>query len=672
MLNKRWALVAALVLAASFVLAACATGEVQTVVVTEIVNGEPVVVTAVPEAAPTQDTIIICMSQEPDSLYLMASTMAVTAQVFHAASGRNWISDRAYFFETQMLVNDEFPSFDNGLAEFSGSGADEVLTVTFQYKPEITWSDGTPFTVDDLIYTRDVLLDPDSGASSRGSIDSQTWEKVDDSTLKISYAPGAKPPLYFIPPFGPSNDVAEILPKHTLEGMTPAEIKDSDYARLPNPVLGPYEFVDWVEGDRMVLKGVDNWWGGDVATPNLIYRFIGDTNQLLASTLSGECDYATSDGLQLTQLPFIQQSAEQGLVKYEAIPSTVWEHLEMNTWPNEAGVENGGFPFFADTRVRQAVAYGTNRQQMTEQILYGEVQPLQSFLPSDHWAWNPDTEGLYPYDPEQAKALLAEAGWEDKDGDGVVEYYGDGGTYSCERGDWTIPQGTPFEVSFHTTTGNAMREQLSTILQSNMADIGMKVNLDLIPASVWFADDGPLFARTYQLGEFAWVSTADPSSISIYGGENIYRTADGEFLTADNILAANPDFLTGTSLTAEDLRFGRPTDEELPEGNSLYYAEQIPQAGDSLEGSNDLGWCNNDATQALFNGDNVIAPEDRLPFFLEAQKLFAEDVPSVPLFQRVEVEAYSPSLCGPARGPSNYASWNVETWTFAADGASCP
>jgi ABC-type transport system substrate-binding protein len=217
-----------------------------------------------------------------------------------------------------------------------------------------------------------------------------------------------------------------------------------------------------------------------------------------------------------------------------------------------------------------------------------------------------------------------------------------------------------------------MREQLSTIFQANMADIGIKVNLDLIPASVWFADDGPLFTRTYQVGEFAWVSTADPSSVSIYGGINIYRTADGEFLTADNILAATPDFLTGTSLSEDDFRFGRPTEEDLPEGTSLFYAEQIPQAVDQLEGSNNLAWCNNDATQALFNGDNVIAPEDRLPFFLEAQRLFAEDVPSVPLFQRVEVEAYSTNLCGPARGPSNYASWNTETWTFVADGAACP
>jgi ABC-type transport system substrate-binding protein len=165
---------------------------------------------------------------------------------------------------------------------------------------------------------------------------------------------------------------------------------------------------------------------------------------------------------------------------------------------------------------------------------------------------------------------------------------------------------------------------------------------------------------------------------------NVYGTADGKFLTADNILAEDPTFLDGTGIDPFDFRFGRAVEEApdaslhqflasaLPEGTSLFYAEQISSDYDQLEGSNDLGWCSSDATQALFDGDNVIAPEDRLPFFLEAQRIFAEEVPSLPLFQRIEVEAYSPSLCGPNRGPANLASWNVETWTFAADGASCP
>ena len=686
MINKRWALIGALVLAAAFVLAACGTGAVQTVIVTEIVEGEvvEVPVTVAPEA-PVQDTIIICMAQEPDSLYQVVSTMAVSSQVAHAFSGKNWITDRAFFYETQMLVNNEFPTLDNGGAELTGEGSDAVLTITYQYKPEITWSDGTPFTVDDIIFTREVVLDPDSGATGRGLLEQATFEKIDDHTLKVTLEPGLTPATYFLPLFGPFNDVADILPKHALEDMAPADIIESDYARGPSPVLGPYQVVEWVEGDRIVLEAVDNWWGGEVTTPNLIYRFISDTNQLLASTLSGECDYATSDGLQLTQLPFIQQSAAQGLIAYDAIPSLVWEHIDMNTWPVESGTERNGVPFFADQRVRQAVAYGTNRQQMVEQILYGEVTVLTSNLPSDHWAWNPETEGMYPYDPEQAKALLEEAGWVDSNGDGVREASSTlTGEYSCGRGSWTIPAGTVFEVDFHTTTGNAMRQQLSTIFQSNMADIGIKVNLDLLPASVWFADDGPLNTRTYQIGEFAWVTSPDPDSKTLYVGMNIYGTPDGRQLVAQTILDENPDLLAGTGIDEFAFKFGRAVDEapdaarhqflrsSLPEGYTFLYPEQIQSGYDQYEGQNDMGWCDPAATQAQWDGGNRLTNEERLPFYLEFQRIFAEQVPSLPLFQRVEVEAYSTNLCGPDRGPGNLASWNVETWYFAAPGESCP
>jgi ABC-type transport system substrate-binding protein len=546
--------------------------------------------------------------------------------------------------------------------------------VTYHFKDDIMWSDGEPFTVDDILYTREVIIDPDSGAVTRGILEQMTYEKIDDHTLKITYPPGVKDPTYFLPPLSTHNGISAPLPEHVLSEMTPAEIAESDYARLPNPVLGPYQFVEWVEGDRIVLEANENWSGGDVPFPNLIYRVITDTNQLLASTLSGECDFATSDGLQLTQLPFIQQSAERGLIQYDAIPSTVWEHIDFNTNP-PAEAERDGLAYFGDVRVRQAVAYGTNRQQMTEQILYGEVQPLTSYLPSDHWAWNPETDGLYAYDPEQAKSLLEEAGWTDSDGDGVREASSAlTGEYTCGRGTWTIPAGTVFEVDFHTTTGNAMREQLSTVFQANMADIGIKMNLDLVPAAVWFGDDGPLNQRTFQIGEFAWVSDPDPTAWFTYSGMNIIRTPEGTFVAAETLWAEREEELSASGMTYELMAFGRPTADQFPEGYSVAQNEQVPNPEDNLEGGNYGGFCDAAATQALFNGDNEIEPEARLPYFLEFQTIFAEQVPVLPLFQRVEVHAWTTGLCGPAMGPSNSSivTWNIETWSFVGEGAECP
>ncbi|NDJ53476.1 MAG: hypothetical protein GYB68_10375, partial [Chloroflexi bacterium] len=560
-------------------------------------------------------------------------------------------------------------------------GNGEQLRITYNFKDDIVWSDGEPFTTDDIRFTDEVVLDPDSGAVTRRTPENAEYVYIDDYTLQVTLAPGLVDPLYFLPPYSSVHGGGGApLPEHILGDMTPAEILESDYTRLPNPTLGAYQYVEWVEGDRIVLEAVPGHSNGEARTPNVIYRFIADTNQLLASTLSGECDYATSDGLQLTQVPFIQQSADQGLINYFGIPSVVWEHIDFNSWPNQPGTQRDGTPFFADVRVRQAVAYGTNRLEMTEQILYGEVQPLTSYLPSDHWAWNSETADDYPYDPDTARELLAEAGWEDADGNGVVEAVSQiDGVYSCERGDWSIPAGTEFEVDFHTTTGNAMREQLSTLFQANMADIGLRVNLDLLPASVWFGSDGPLFQRTYQIGEFAWVSDPDPTSFSIFGGINIYETpfeGEEQFLDAASILAREDvdrdAFLAEVANVGEGYAdaldwfyFGRPATEDLPEGYRLVDNEQVQEARDNLEGQNNLGWCDSRATWLMWWSGNVLAPEDRLPYILEFQEIHSEQVPQVVLFQRLEVEAFAPNLCGPDKGPANYASWNVEDWYFA-------
>lgn len=686
MFNKRWALIGALTLAV-LVLAACAGGGVQTIVVTEIVEGEPVevVVTAAPPEEPTPDTIIVCMSQEPDSLYRVVSNMAVTVNVWSAADLKGYYVDRGFFYESQALADTDgdglgnFPTFESGDAVIEGEGADAVLSVTYRFRDDLVWSDGTAFSVDALIFTREVIIDPDSGATTRGLLEQMTFEKIDDLTLKVTYPAGVLDPLYFQPPFSAEGFTAP-LPEHVLGDMAPVDIIESEWARLPNPVLGPYQFVEWVEGDHITLSAVPGWWGGEAKVPNLIFRIISDTNQLLASVLSGECDFATDDGLQLTQLPFIQQSAEQGLIKYDAIPGLVWEHIDFNTFPPESA-ERDAVPFFADARTRQAVAYGTNRLEMTEQILYGEVQPLNSFLPSDHWAYNTELEGSYPYDPDQARALLEEVGWVDADGDGVREAGAAiAGEFSCGRGSYTIPAGTLFEVDFHTTTGNAMRDALSSLLQSNMADIGIKVNLDLLPASVWFADDGPLTTRTYQIGEFAWVTDPDPGSLSLYLGMNIFKTPDGQFLVASDALAADATLLDGLTPPADFtyagggaenwLKFGRPTAEELPEGYSVAYVEQMQDAYDVYEGQNDMGWCDEQAAQLIYDANlTALSPEDRLPHYLEFQTIFRDQLPSLPLFQRVEVTAWGVSLCGPAGGPANFATWNVEDWYFDPTGA---
>lgn len=639
MFGKKLAILAVLLMIAPIVLAACGPtpepqvvekivtqqvevtkivekeGEQVTVIETQIVE-VPVEVTVAPpppEPALVKDTLVVCMSQEPDTLYLVTSNMAVQRDVYNAYMDRAAGSDTAYWFYTELL--ERLPTLEDGDAVLIGEeGPEGQLEMTYKVKPGITWHDGEPLTAEDFLYSYEVQMDPESGVVSRGTLEKiEKFEVIDDLTFKITLKKGLMDPMY-----GPYYAL-EPLPKHALGDMAPAEIIDSEYSRTGYPGLGPFVFEEWVAGDHISFTRNENYHQDGPNFERAVYRFIPDTNALMAALIAGDCDVATSDGLQVTNLPFLQQAKAQDLVDYHAQASTVWEHFDMNQWPWDDRL-----PWFAKTEVRQAVGFGTNRLQMTEQILYGEVVPMPSWIPADSWAFNPEVKE-YAYDPESAKELLASVGFEDKDSDGVVEAYGYSGTYA-DGTEWSIPDGTPFEVSFNTTTGNAMREALSQIFQANMADIGIKVSLDLLPASVFFADDGPLSQRRFDIAEYAWVSDPNPGGDTLWVGVDIFNEA-GEKI----------------------------------------YPEQIPSEADDWDGQNYDGWAHEEASQLIFDANNKIRQSERIPLYAEQQIIFMEELPTLPLFQRVEVTGYGPDLQGVQKGPSNYVTWNIHEWYFGEE-----
>jgi peptide/nickel transport system substrate-binding protein len=642
--NKNLAILVVLIMIAPIVLAACGgapaepeviiqtvpvevtkivekEGEKVTIVETQIVEVESTVevevekvveveVTAVPEAKLVKDTLVICMSQEPDTLYMVTSNMAVQRDVYNAYNDMASASDTAYWFYTELL--EKLPTLEDGDAVLIGEeGPEGQLEITYKIKEGITWHDGEPLKAEDFVYAWEVRMDPESGVVSRSQIEKvEKMEVVDDLTFKVTVKKGLMDPMYS--PFY----VFEPLPKHVLGEMDPVDIIDSEYSRTGYPGVGPFVFDEWVAGDRISFTRNENYFQDGPNFEKVVYRFIPDTNALMAALIAGECDVATSDGLQITNLPFLQQAKAQGLIDYHAQAGTVWEHFDMNHWPWDDRL-----PWFATKEVRQAIGFGTNRQQMTEEILYGEVEPMKSWIPSDSWAFNPEVKE-YPYDPDQARELLASVGFEDKDGDGVVEAYGLSGTYPDGEA-WTIPDGTPFEISFNTTTGNAMREALSQIFQANMADIGITVNLDLLPGSVYFADDGPLSQRRFDICEYAWVSDPDPGGDTLWIGVDI-----------------------------------------LDDAGNVLITEQIPDEADDWNGQNMDGWVNEEASQLIFKATNTLRQSERIPYYHQQQEIFMEEVPTLPLFQRLQVTGFAPDLKGWAAGPSNYITWNIHEWYF--------
>lgn len=660
MLNKkRWALVALFVMLGAVVLAACQP-EVQEVEVTRVVTetveveGEPVEVTRVvvetvvetvtvevedeeEEAAPVNKDLIVCQAQEPDTLYPYGGSMLAAAAVQHAIF-ENDITTLSYDYQAQGI--EKLPSLADGDAVIETvevnagdtvivAGAPKALEegdviinadgeevtfegdpvmmeqmmVDFTMKPRV-WSDGTPVTAEDSVYSFEVASDPDTPASKFTVERTASYEATGELSTRWTGVPGFKDSEYFVNFWQP-------FPQHVWGDYSAAELLEAeDVSRTPMGD-GPFVVEEWVPGDSIRLVKNENYYRADEGLPYLdsvTYKFIPDTNQLVAQLLSGQCDIGTQDGMDVGQSPFLLEAEASGLLTPYFQTGTVFEHIDF-------GIDSYGDyadsrpDWFEDARVRQAMTMCTNRQSMVDNIFYGRSEVIHTFIPSVHPLY---PEGLteWPYDPEQANALLDEVGFVDSDGDGIREYYSEG--VEANNSDPASWDGEPFSVQLGTTSGNEMRQQLTQIFKENMLECGIDVELYYLPSSEWFADgpDGPLFGRRFDLGEFAWLTGVSPSC-------------------------------------------------------DLYITEQIPGPAEEgftgWGGLNDAGWSNAeyDAVCNAAIGSLPGTPEYE-ENHKEAQRIFSEQVPVIPLFLRLKVAAARPGVQNFGVDPTqNSELWNI-------------
>lgn len=197
--------------------------------------------------------------------------------------------------------------------------------------------------------------------------------------------------------------------------------------------------------------------------------------------------------------------AQPGVVTQEVV---VTKEVEV---PREAFTTP--HPILSDLRVRQAMAYCTNKFDLIKSVypLLDEEQQagliMNTFIPTSHWAYAGDENiTIYPYDPEKGKALLEEAGWT-----------GEGFRVNAA--------GEELSLKF-TTTSAAFRQTWAAIWESQMADCGIRIVRLHAPASWWFGDTTGLARRDFELGAFAWVGQADPGGQTLWACDQIPSPAN--------------------------------------------------------------------------------------------------------------------------------------------------
>jgi peptide/nickel transport system substrate-binding protein len=361
---------------------------------------------------------------------------------------------------------------EGDLAESWEISADN-LTITFHLRPGVKWHDGAPFTAADVLFTYQLYIDPKTPtAYAEAYRQVKQAEAPDPHTFRVTYA---KP---YAPALGSWG--VNILPQHLLAGV---EVTRSPLSRAPVGT-GPYRFVEWTSGEKLVLEANPDHFRGSPYIKRVVYRIIPDLSTQFLELQSGGLDFMGLTPIQYqtqTDTPAFRRQFN----KYEYLAFS-YTYLGYNLRR----------PIFQDQRVRQALTFAIDKQELIDGVLLGLGQAATGPYKPDTWVYNPHVR-RYPYDPERAKALLAEAGWRDSDGDGILD-----------------KDGKPLAFTIVTNQGNDLRVKSGEIIQRRFREVGVDVKLRVIEWASFlkeFIDPGNFDATI-----LGWSTGPEPDQYDIW------------------------------------------------------------------------------------------------------------------------------------------------------------
>ncbi|WP_299620131.1 peptide ABC transporter substrate-binding protein [Pelagibius sp.] len=491
----------------------------------------------------------IGMSQYPTTLHPNMEASVAKSYVMSMTQRPMTVYDHEWQLICMLCV--ELPSIEDGTAVpeplpegVEGAGDGRGIALTYRLQPEATWGDGTPITTADVLFTWKVGRHEKSGI---GNLELYrrilSIDVIDDKSFvmhvdRVSFE------------YAAINDF-RLLPAH-IEGpifeAAPDDYRnrtafDSDPAN-PGLAFGPYRVVEAIPGSRIVLERNETWWDKRPAFDRIVLLTIEKTTALEANLLSGNIDMISGElGLTLDQaLAFEKRHGNDYQVIYE--PGLLYEHIDLM-------LEN---PILQDKRVRQALVYAIDREAISQRLFDGRQPVAHSGVSPLDWVYDPEIK-TYAFDPEQAKALLDDAGWSD---------VRDGIRHNAA--------GEALRLEFMTTSGNRIRELVQQVLQSQWRQVGIDMRVRNEPPRVFFGETVH-HRRFTGLAMFAWGKGPEHVPRSTLHSEEIPSEANG--WSGQNYTGfrnAEMDAL----IEAINIELDRPTRKDMWARVQAIYAEEVP------------------------------------------------------------------------------------------------
>ena len=586
---------------------------------------------------PPPKTLVVCLADEPQSLYLYAdqgpSATAVRQALYDgpfdvlgydyapvilrqipSLSGDDArvlsvaVSEGQPYFNPETSLPDYLGynkaylpsgcSTRTCMARFSGGDVQmDQMVVEFELLEGLLWSDGEPLKASDSVYSFQLDADAATPTTKYMVQRTQSYHSLDEQRVEWTGIPGFMDAEY-------ASNFWSPLPQHVLGNASAADLLSLESATQKPLGWGPYILDEWTQGTNIKMVRNAQYFRASEGLPyfdELIFRFLnGDDG--LEQVQTGECDLLAEEAIALETWQAAAELDAKDVLNLVTSPGYVLERMDMQILPPWT---TGLAPLFADVRTRRAVGACIDQESIMEEIFLGWGSTTDSYLPVEHPAYLPAREEQeQPVDPD---ALLWQAGWVDEDGDPE--------TPRIAQGVVSVPQGTAFQFDL-LSADDPLQLKMAALIAEDLAECGLQATVHAIDDQALFAPwpEGMIFGLQFESVLWAWPTFSSPSCEAFAGfevpgseqryGINASGYADG-----------------GYDAACEQILWGRPQGD--------LYMKALQQTQENLR--------------------------DRVPF--------------VPLGVRPRVMVAGPDLCGPQLDPSVWSGvWNIETY---ASGEGC-
>jgi peptide/nickel transport system substrate-binding protein len=449
----------ALLVVASMVLSGCGGAKTTTPI---SVGNTPQVTQPQPTVAAEKKVATLIFTQEFDNLSPLYSSMWFTWTTWQMFNHWAWEFDQNN--EPFPMLVTEIPSIENG-----GVSADGKV-ITMHLRNDIKWSDNIAMTADDFVFTWQMAVSPQNTVATTYPYDMiDTVVASDPQTVVIT----------FTDPFAPwlANLWHGILPAHILSPIYAVDgtIDNADWIKRPTVGCGPYNFAEWESGSYARFVRNENYWGTPAKIAEIFIRFVPDDASQVQALKAGDADMGTF--ISYSDVPTLQDAGLNIVIE----PSGYDEFMFFMVNAEKS------HPALLDVNVRRAIALAIDRDSINTDLHFGLTKTPASFWDGLPYYNNPPLQP-YPFDPAEANRLLDAAGWIDSNGNGIRD-----------------KDGVELEIS-HATTIRKDRQDVQAVMQQNLADVGIKLDVNPVDDTLFFAsygENGPAARGEYDIQEWS-------------------------------------------------------------------------------------------------------------------------------------------------------------------------